>query len=320
MKKLCLLILFFGPLGVAQTESYVNTLEDFKTHYNEKNTQAIFDMMDDRMQKQLGIENVTAIVNTFRDNLGAIVEYKFVSKAGFTETYEATFEHGKQNIDLTLHPDGTMSGLRFLPAAEEDVVAKIDRNITPMSLPFKGEWFTFWGGDTKAQNYHVVSKTQKDAFDFLVLDKKGKSYERSGTRNEDYYAFGKPIYAVCDALVYKVITGVEDNRPGITNPFQMLGNSVILKTDNEEYIVYAHFEKETIKVKEGDYVKRDQYLGNCGNSGNSTEAHLHFHIQDGPNIMGAVGVKCFFDRLYVNGTLEEDYSPVKGDKISRTDQ
>ncbi|GAB5401440.1 MAG: M23 family metallopeptidase [Aureisphaera sp.] len=317
MKKLSLLLLLCTISLSGQTESHLNTLTVFQEHYNKRDAQAIFDMMDDHMQVQLGFKNVESIVNTFRDNLGSIKEYKFVSKQGFTEVYEATFEHGRQNISLSLHPDGTMSGLRFLPAAEEHVIGKMNRNSTALALPFKGEWFTFWGGDTKAQNYHVISKTQKHAFDFLVLDESGNSYERSGTRNEDYYAFGKPLYAVCDALVYKVITGVEDNRPGIMNPAQMLGNSVILKTDNEEYIVYAHFEKETIKVKEGQAVKRGQYLGNCGNSGNSTEPHLHLHIQDGPNVLGDVGVKCYFDSLWVNGTLEGDYSPVKGDRITR---
>ncbi|MDC8004941.1 peptidoglycan DD-metalloendopeptidase family protein [Aureisphaera galaxeae] len=317
MKKFCFLLLFASMSIFGQTESYVQTLKTFQEYYNQGDSQAIYDMMNSRMQEQLGLKNVKAIVTTFRDNLGSITEYKFISREGFTETYEATFEHGRQNIALTLQPDGIMSGLRFLPAAEENSVAKMDRNQTPLSLPFKGEWYTFWGGDTKAQNYHVVSKTQKHAFDFLILDKNGKSYERSGTRNEDYYAFGKPIYAVCDALLYKVTTGVEDNRPGIMNPTQMLGNSVILKTENEEYIVYAHFEKETVKVKEGDFVKRGQYLGNCGNSGNSTEAHLHIHIQDGPNVLGDIGVKCYFDSLWINGTLERDYSPVKGDKITR---
>ncbi len=319
MKKLCFLLAFISFSSLAQTASYLSTLHTFQEYYNQKDAQAVFNMMGAQMQEQLGMKNLTTIINTFRDNLGAITAYKFISKEGFTETYETTFEHGRQNIALILNPSGIMTGLRFLPAVEENAVAKLDRNTTLMSLPFKGDWFTFWGGDTKAQNYHVVSKTQKHAFDFLILDKNGKSYERSGTRNEDYYAFGKPIYAVCDALVYKVITGVDDNRPGLMNPAQMLGNSVILKTEHEEYIVYAHFEKETLKAKEGDHVKRGQYLGNCGNSGNSTEPHLHIHIQDGPNVLGDIGVKCYFDNLLVNGTLKKDHSPVKGEIISRID-
>jgi murein DD-endopeptidase MepM/ murein hydrolase activator NlpD len=317
MKKL-LIVFFLLPVSVltAQTEDYKNALETFKVHFNNNDAQSIFDMMNANMQEQLGFENVKAIVTTFRSNLGEIIQYKYLSSEGVIEVYETTFENGKQNISLSLNQAKKLNSLRFYPAREEDVVAKMDRNRSKLSLPFKGEWFTVWGGDTKAQNYHVVSKTQRHAFDFLVLGPNRKTYERSGTRNEDYFAFGKPIYAVCDAEVFKVITGVEDNKPGDMNPAQMLGNSVILKTEFDEYIVYAHFEKETIRVKEGQKVKRGQYLGNCGNSGNSTEAHLHLHIQDGPNIMGAVGVKCYFDEILVNGSVEKDYSPVRLDRIA----
>ncbi|QNJ99210.1 peptidoglycan DD-metalloendopeptidase family protein [Constantimarinum furrinae] len=310
------ILLFIASHSVAQTESYQIALEDFKTHFNNSDAQAIFDMMNGTMQEQLGFDNVQNIVTSFRRNLGEISDFKFLSSEGITEIYETTFENGKQNISFSLNDKNLLNGLRFYPAQEEDVVAKMERNQSRLSLPFKGEWFTVWGGDTKAQNYHVVSKTQKNAFDFLVLGPNRKTFERSGTRNEDYFAFGKPIYAVCDAEVFRVITGVEDNKPGEMNPAQMLGNSVILKTEYDEYIVYAHFEKETIKVKEGQSVKRGQYLGNCGNSGNSTEAHLHLHIQDGPNFMGAVGVKCYFDEILVNGEKEKDYSPVRLDKIA----
>ena len=99
------------------------------------------------------------------------------------------------------------------------------------------------------------------------------------------------------------------------NPAQALGNSVTLLTDKGEYIVYAHFEKGTVKVKQGDRIQRGQLLGNCGNSGNSSEPHLHLHMQDGPNMLTAVGIKVFFDQLLVNKEIREDYSPVRLDRI-----
>jgi murein DD-endopeptidase MepM/ murein hydrolase activator NlpD len=185
-----------------------------------------------------------------------------------------------------------------------------------MHLPFKGEWFTFWGGDNKRENYHVVNKSQKGAFDFIIYGKNGKSYQKSGTRNEDYYAFGKALFAVCDATVVRVITGIPDNRPSQMNPANALGNSVMLKTDNNEYIVYAHFMEGSIKVTEGQKVRSGQYLGDCGNSGNSSEPHLHLHIQDDANSLAATGATFYFDSLLVNGEVKTDYSPVKGDTIA----
>jgi len=43
-------------------------------------------------------------------------------------------------------------------------------------------------------------------------------------------------------------------------------------------------------VKLGDKVRRGQVLGLVGNSGNSTEPHLHFHIENGSSPLGAEGL------------------------------
>ena len=103
-------------------------------------------------------------------------------------------------MHFSANAEGKINGLQFKPY---EAPPKFERNTTLLAMPFKGEWFTFWGGTEKRQNYHVVSPTQRGAFDFLIIDKNNRSYQRSGTRNEDYYAFGKPLYAVCDAQVYK---------------------------------------------------------------------------------------------------------------------
>lgn len=93
------------------------------------------------------------------------------------------------------------------------------------------------------------------------------------------------------------------------------GNSVILKTVNNEYLFFAHFKQNTVNIKVGDVIKKGQLLGRCGNSGNSSEPHLHFHIQDAPCFDTATGIKCYFDRIYVNGKIIDDHSPEKGEKI-----
>ncbi len=68
-------------------------------------------------------------------------------------------------------------------------------------------------------------------------------------------------------------------------------------------------------VKQGQTVKQGQLLGLCGNSGNSSEPHLHFHIQNIEDINSATGVKCYFDSIIVNGDVKKDYSPIQKDNI-----
>jgi len=89
----------------------------------------------------------------------------------------------------------------------------------------------------------------------------------------------------------------------------------MFKTSNNEFILFAHFKNHTIAVKEGQKVKKGQLLGLCGNTGNSSEPHLHFHIENMENMNVATGVKCYFDNIFVNGLLKNDYSPIKNDKI-----
>lgn len=316
--KRCLPYIFLS--FVALTTTGQNTVHDevlstFKEAYNEKDAEAVFKLFNGSMQAKVDLPTIENIVATFQKYYGALISFQYNKPEGTHSVYTAYFERGMQTLLLSLDENNLINGLLFKPIEDDGTPAKISRNSTPLQLPFKGEWFTVWGGDTKAQNYHVVNKAQRRAFDFLIV-KNNRTFERSGTRNEDYYAFGKPLYAVCDAEVVKVTTGVMDNKPGTMNPAQEFGNSIILKTSAEEYIVYAHFENETIQVAVGDRVVAGQYLGNCGNSGNSTEPHLHLHIQDGPDPYTATGVTCYFEEILVNGNPEKDYSPVRLDKIA----
>ncbi|MBT8263395.1 MAG: peptidoglycan DD-metalloendopeptidase family protein, partial [Bacteroidia bacterium] len=314
--KYILALLICTCLGIqAQTPTYVAAVESFQRSYNEKDADAIFNSFAPLMQQSVNLKTTEQIVNSFQSRYGEMKSFDFKQSEGAMETYVAHFERGKQNMQISLNNEGKMRGLLFKPVTESRP-PKFERNTTKLGIPFKGKWFVVWGGDTKAQNYHVSFPAQRGAFDFLILGKGNKTYERSGTRNEDYYAFGQPLYAVCDAEVHDVITGVEDNKPGDMNPAQPLGNAVILKTSNDEYIFYAHFEIGTIKVEKGQIVKKGQYLGNCGNSGNSSEPHLHLHIQDGPDIYSDVGAKCYFESILVNGEVKTDYSPVRLEVIA----
>jgi len=164
------------------------------------------------------------------------------------------------------------------------------------------------------KNYHVAHENQKYAYDILMI-KDGASYKGDAKKNESYYVFGKDIIAPCDGKVVQVIKGIHDNIPGELNPAEATGNSVVIETAAKEYVLFAHMKQGTVAVEEGQEVKQGDLLGQCGNSGNTTEPHLHLSLQNTVSMFGATGGKLFFKELLVNGELKKDYLPEKGDKI-----
>jgi murein DD-endopeptidase MepM/ murein hydrolase activator NlpD len=258
----------------------------------------------------------------FFENLSA--QYGKIQSIGeprLTPPSQAIFvahcERGKLDITVWLDDNDKVIGLLFLPHKADIPVP--DKHQTQLSLPFRGQWLVFWGGDTNELNQHHDTPNQRFAFDFLGADEKGKTHKGEGKLNEDYFAFGREILAPADGIVTDVINGVRDNVPGSMNPYSALGNTIFIEHREYEVSVLAHLKLDSIKVKVGDKVKRGQIIGLCGNSGNSSEPHLHYHLQNTPIIQDGTGIKCNFQNvtLIKDGKKEPktNYSPTKGEII-----
>ena len=235
-----------------------------------------------------------------------------------TVVFSAHFERGMLDIKIVLDQQDKIIGLWFLPHIPSIPVPK--KHETKLSLPFEGEWLVYWGGDTIELNQHHGVPNQNFAFDFVIADKAGKTHKADGAANEDYYAFGKKILAPADGVVTDVIEGVRDNVPGSMNPYSALGNAVFIRHAEHEFSILAHFKLGSIKVKVGQKVKKGQLLGLCGNSGHSSEPHLHYHLQNTPIIQDGTGIKCRFEKLIIakKGArqVKSEYSPIKGDLVA----
>ncbi len=317
MKNLIILFSFLLTLNTAMSQAEKNNYKQVSTKlvsfFNESKNDSIVAMFSPEMNAALPLEKFTQVSAGLKMQLGSIKKTRFIRLQKLSAFYETTFDNAVLGMTITLNDKNEISGLLF---AEYKEAKEIIRNATKMKLPFKGEWNVTWGGDTKEQNYHVESVAQKNAFDILIKDKNGSTHKGTGATNEDYYAFGKELYAPCDGEIVLVVDGIKDNIPGNLNPIYVPGNTVIIKTAIGEYVFFAHFKQHSIVVKQGQKVSTGELLGLCGNSGNSTEPHLHFHLQNDEDMVKATGAKCYFDQLKVNGILKLDYSPVKGDKIS----
>ncbi len=318
MKKTTLAIFFwfFIQFAYSQNENplHKSIADRVEAFYNNSAYDSIFHLFSDGMKNALPLDKTINFLSGLQSSAGKITSRQFEKYQSGYASYKTQFEKGTFSFNLAFDNELKIAGLFVRPYAAA-IAPSLQRNKSKLVLPFKDEWTVIWGGDTKELNYHVESPAQKNAFDLVITDSQNKSYKTNGSTNEDYYAFGKELYAPCDAEVVLVVDGINDNKPGIMNPVYIPGNTVILKTSNKEYLFFAHFKQYSIKVKPGQKLKQGDLLGLCGNSGNSSVPHIHYHMQNVEDINTATGVKSYFDQLQVNGKVMNDYSPIKGDKI-----
>lgn len=193
-----------------------------------------------------------------------------------------------------------LAGLTKRPAATEFLDYQTQ---TALHLPFAGEWYVYWGGRSVARNKHALARDQRFAYDFLILarGRSGQSYRGSGENNTDYYCFGQPVYAPADGGVVRAENELPDNTPGEMNPKAVLGNCVILDHGCGEFSFFAHFRHGTVVVRAGERVRCGQLLAQCGNSGNSSEPHLHYHLQNTSVPFRGDGLPAFFVEYVADG-------------------
>lgn len=169
------------------------------------------------MKNALPFDKKKDFLAGLKGQAGKIIKREFVEYEKTYASYKTKFERALLSVNISIDNDSKINGLFVKPYTEKNLL-KMERNLTKLELPFKGEWTVVWGGDTKELNYHVESEAQKNAFDFVVTNEKGNSYKTDGQTNEDYYAFGKEILAPSDGEIVLVVDGVKDNKPGELNP------------------------------------------------------------------------------------------------------
>jgi len=161
-------------------------------------------------------------------------------------------------------------------------------------LPFDGTWYV--SGEHGYLDTHKRFLAETFAYDFVQIGPNGKSYQRDGRNNIDYFAYGKKVLAVKDGTVVNVRADMAENVPGeTTNVETPSGNVVIIDHGNNQFGYYAHLKPFTISVKTGAHVQAGDVLGEVGNSGDSPEPHLHFHVMNNADPAMADGLPVVFE-------------------------
>lgn len=186
---------------------------------------------------------------------------------------------------------------------------------TEYMLPFDGQWFVVNGGTDRKASHSWGIPTQRYAYDFLIVDAEEKSFSGNGKVLESYYCYGKDILAPADGVVVSVATKHPNSRVygnGIVEckAHDIRGNYITIKHNGNEYSTIAHIKPNSVTVKKGQKVTQGQIIARCGNSGNTSEPHVHFQVSSGKSFFTSAGLPIKFKNVIVteNGkTLPAGY-------------
>ena len=185
---------------------------------------------------------------------------------------------------------------RFNLPSKENYVCKGD-----YTLPFLGKWTVINGGVEKELSHSWGIFTQRYAYDFVILDDEGKSFAGDNKLADSYYCYEKAIVAPYDGVVVKISNKHKDSRvdgqKAYCDALDIRGNYIVIQHYEHEYSVIAHILQNSFSVTVGDKVRRGQSIAKCGNSGNTSEPHVHFQLQDGKSFFLSSGLPIAFSNI-----------------------
>ena len=162
-----------------------------------------------------------------------------------------------------------------------------------MKFPLKGGRFVIGqGGNNSLLNYHWSHRAQRHASDITAVNTIG--FRATGLLPRDlssYAIFGASVFSPCAGTVVQVVDGLPNLIPPERDRDNARGNHVALACGGVR-VELAHLKKGSATVQIGDRVTAGERLGEVGNSGNTSEPHLHIHAVDPAT---GVGIPLVFD-------------------------
>jgi len=185
------------------------------------------------------------------------------------------------------------------------------REPVAVAAPVRGRWVALNSPGSSVPSHGVRAYGQAFAVDVLHPRPAGAPVALGWSLRTlaacDHSSFGEPVLAVADGTVVAAGGGQRDHRARSTWPGLLcmlvegsvreaggarwiLGNHVVLQHDDQTFSAYAHLRRGSLRVRPGDQVESGQQLAEVGNSGNSSEPHLHFQLMDRAVPSAAAGV------------------------------
>jgi hypothetical protein len=179
-----------------------------------------------------------------------------------------------------------------------------------LSFPLQdGVWYVAHGGDSSSLNYHQVAPSQRYALDLTRLGPLAtRAAGISPLELRGYYAFDTPVLSPCAGTVVTTVEDLPDLAPGQTDREHPTGNNVVVRCQEGQGVdvMLAHLRQGSVLVEPGQVVANGDVIGRVGNSGNTSEPHLHVHaIRTGSGGMrdGEPVPLTFADRFLIRNDL-----------------
>lgn len=210
-------------------------------------------------------------------------------------------------------------GARLLPSREPVTVTS----------PVRGRWLALNSPASQVPSHGVRAYGQSHAID-LVAEPTDHHRPAFGTgplmrAASEYPALGEPVVAMIGGTVVRASGWRRDHRARshavslgylmaegavreLGGPGFVVGNHITIRGDDGSYALVAHLQRGSLRVRVGDTVTAGQHLASCGNSGNSSEPHVHAQLMDRASLWTAQGIPMAFAGI----TLGDDAAPVTG--------
>jgi Peptidase family M23 len=207
------------------------------------------------------------------------------------------------------------------PFPFDDVLARVPvRRAAPVVLSppvGKGVWFAS-EGCCNDNTHHLrglapvdgqLMVPQRFAIDWFKLDGEHAAWVGDPHKLSSYLGFHQPVLAAANGVVVGLQNGLPNNRPPEPPPIppiqDTVGNHIVIKAAPGVYLLYAHLQRGSLRVRVGEHVHRGQVLAKIGDSGNSTTPHLHFQIMTTPTFFPTNSQPYVFTHFDLVGQVPE---------------
>lgn len=208
-----------------------------------------------------------------------------------------------------------------------------DESPKTMHAPVTGRWVAINSPATKVPSHGVRTLGQAFAIDVLQASdsprESAPGWQWRQAEPQEFPSFGEPVLAAGSGTVIAAHDGKRDHRarntwPGLIYMMSLeafgrelaghrsiIGNHVILDHSDGTFSMYAHLKHGSAAVCVGQKVRAGDVLGAVGNTGNTSEPHLHFQLMDRPQAAMAAGLPFRWCPLTIEPDPDPHWAPKK---------